>query len=92
MNSNISEITVRIDAETLKSATGMTMDELAVEEANLDMALSAAVAEAFPNVEKVQGVAFYVSEPTVEAYDTDGNPASIPVDYSAIVKSAVAKL
>lgn len=91
MSSNISEITIRFDAETLKSATGMTMDELEVEETNLDMALTDAVRAAFPDAD-VQGVAFYVSEPTVEAYDADGNPVTVDVDFAAIASAAAANL
>lgn len=78
----ISEITITIDSKTLKQATGMTMEELEAIESDLDFALTDAVTDAFPNADKAQGVAFYVSEPTVEAFDVDGNRLSVDVDFN----------
>ncbi len=85
----LTKITVRFDAETLISTTGLTIEELESVETDLDVALTNAVRAAFPEVENVSGVAFYVSMPTVEAYDEDGNQVDIVVDFMTIVNTAI---
>ena len=92
MSSNISEITIRFDSETLQQVTSMTMEELEAIESDLDMVLTDAVRAAFPEADKAQGVAFYVNDPTIEAYDNDGNPIEVSVDFRAIITAAAANL
>lgn len=76
---NATQITVRVDADTMTNITGMSMDELEREEINIDAALTRELGREFPDAD-ANGVSFYVGSVEVEAYDADGNRISVSTD------------
>lgn len=69
-------ITLRVDADTMKRITGMSMAELEQNEGDIDHALLSEMQTEFPDAD-VNASSFYVSDVEVEAYDDNGEPITV---------------
>lgn len=69
-------ITLRVDADTMKRITGMSMAELEQNEGDIDHALLSEMQTEFPDAD-VNASSFYVSSVEVEAYDAGGEPIAV---------------
>ncbi len=75
--SKLTVINVNVDFETIRNLTGMTTDEIVVNEGSIDSALFYAFQSEFGEAEEVKASCGYVSSLTVEAYNDQNDPIDV---------------